>query len=100
MYESLPAQKRREYETARDSLREHLQPVRLESYTRLLFNGRKQRSGESVTDFAQDLQRLMEKAYSRHDLEPSLKDKILLGQFEQGLLTKWKRQLCYPLDNV
>ncbi len=27
-----------------------------------------------------------------------LRDKILLGQFEQGLLTKWKRHLKYPLE--
>ncbi len=76
-----------------------MQPVQLESYKRLQFNGRKQHQGETVSDFAQDLQQLMEKAYARHNVEPDLCDKILLGQFEQGLLLKWKRHLKYPLDS-
>ncbi len=98
VYESLPAEERRDYETARDSLRKRMQPVRLDSYRRSQFNSRKQQPGEGVSKFAQDLQRLMDKAYIHHHLDPDLRDKILLGQFEQGLANKWKRHLRYPLE--
>lgn len=98
MYESLPAEKRLDYNSARDALREQLQPVKLDSFKRSQFNSRRQQPGETVSDFAQDIQRLMDKAYACHSLEPSLRDKILLGQLEQGLLTKWKHHLRYLLD--
>ena len=98
MYESLKDDQRRTYEEARDALIKVLQPVRLESYRRNQFNSRRQREGESVSDFAEALQRLMMQAFERHSMDNELRDKILLGQFEQGLLTKWKTHLKYPLD--
>ena len=98
VYDSLPAERRRDYDSAKEAWREQMQPVRLESYKCSQFNSRRQQQGETVNDFACDLQRLMDKAYDRHHLEPALRDKILLGQFAQGLLIRWKRQLKYPLD--
>ena len=41
----------------------------------------------------------MEKAYAEYELDPSLRDMILLGQFEQGLLEKWKKHLRHPIDS-
>ncbi len=98
VYESLPASARCDYETARDSLRKQMQPVQLDSYKRSKFNSRKQQPGESVSNFAQDLQHLKDKAYVRHRLEPDLRDKILLDQFELGLTDKWKRHLKYSIE--
>ncbi len=97
-YDSLPVESRRNYESAKEAWQGKMQPVRLESYRRSQFNSRRQQQDESVSDFALDLQRLMEKAYARHNLDSELRDKILLGQFEQGLLTTWKRHLKYPLE--
>lgn len=51
-----------------------------------------------MTEYASDLQKLLEKAFGCHDMDPTLKDQILLGQFEQGLLVKRKRELKYPID--
>ncbi len=31
-------------------------------------------------------------------MTPDLRDKILLGQFEQGLTDKWKHHLKYPME--
>ena len=41
----------------------------------------------------------MEKAYAEYELNPSLRDTIFLGQFEQGLLEKWKKHLRHPIDS-
>ena len=98
MYESLKNEQRQSYEQARDELTRLLQPVKLDSYRRRQFNSRRQKEGEAVADFGEALQRLMTLSYANHPMEAQLRDKILLGQFEQGLLPKWKRQLKYPLE--
>lgn len=78
-----------------------MKPVRLQSCRRSQFNSRKQASRERVTDsiYARAQQQLMEKAYAKYELEPSLRDTILLGQVEQGLLEKWKEHLRHPIDS-
>lgn len=98
MYESLKEDQKQTYTTARDSLTKVLQPVRLDSYRRSQFNSRRQKEEETVGDFAEALQRLMTQAYAKHAMDNELRDKILLGQFEQGLLPKWKKNLKYPLE--
>lgn len=98
MYESLSSQMKQDFSTALAEWTRTMQPLQLESYRRGLFNSRKQAASESVTEFANDLQKLLGKAFANHDMDPSLKDQILLGQFEQGLLIKWKRQLKYPIN--
>ena len=98
MYESLKEEQRETYQIARDALMKVMQPVKLDSYRRSQFNSRHQKDGETVSDFAEALQRLMNQAFARHTMDNELRDKILLGQLEQGLLSKWKKHLKYPLE--
>ena len=98
MYESLKEEQRETYQIARDALMKVMQPVKLDSYRCSQFNSRHQKDGETVSDFAEALQRLMNQAFARHAMDNELRDKILLGQLEQGLLSKWKKHLIYPLE--
>ena len=98
MYESLKEEQRETYQIARDALMKVMQPVKLDSYRRSQFNSRHQKDGETVSDFAEALQRLMNQAFARHTMDNELRDKILLGQLEQGLLSKCKKHLKYPLE--
>lgn len=63
MYESLKEDQRHTYKGDREALVKVLQPVKLESYRRGQFNSRHQKEGESVSDFAETLQRLMMQAF-------------------------------------
>ena len=99
IYESLKEDKRETYECARDSLIMVMQPVKLDSYRRSQFNRRQQKAGESVSDLAEALQRLMTQAFTR-SLWSGAQRQNLLGQFEQGLLAKWKKHLKYPLETL
>ena len=97
VYEGIPAEERCSFERAVAAFRRELQPVLLGSYRHTMFHNRRQREGESVTEFAHDVQRLFEKDYSGHRLPPQLRDQILLGHFEQGLQRRWKERLRHPL---
>lgn len=97
VYEAIPDHERTDFETASKAFKRELQPVLLGSYRHTVFHNHKQREGEPVAEFAHDVQRLFEKAYSGHRLSPELRDQILLGHFEQGLLRRWKERLRHPL---
>ena len=49
-----------------------------------------------MQQYAQELQHLSEKAYGRFAVTKELRDHLLLGQFEEGLWEKWKRELKPP----
>ena len=99
MYESLGDEDRRTYESAKEALRKVLQPVKLDSYAQSLFNDRKQKSGEPVSDYAEALQRLFTGGFQNYSMDNKLRNRLLLGQFQQGLLLKWKKHLKFPLES-
>ena len=66
MYESLHCHMRHDFNIALSEWKRKMQPLQLESYRRGLFTSRKQSTSESVTEYATNLQKLLEKALS-HD---------------------------------
>ena len=99
MYESLKEYKRETYECDRDSLIKVMKPVKLDSYKQRQINSCQQKDGKSVRDFAEALQSLMTQAFATHTTDVELRDKIFLGQFEQGLLAKQKKHFKYPIQS-
>ena len=79
MYESLGDEDRRTYESAKEALRKVLQQVKLDSYAQSLFNERKQKSGEPVSDYAEALQRLFTEGFQNYSMDNKLRDRLLLG---------------------
>ena len=75
------------------------QSLKLDSYAQSLFNDRKQKSGEPVSDCAETLQRLFTEWFQNYSMDNKLRDRLLLGQFQQGLLLKWKKHLKFPVDS-
>jgi hypothetical protein len=98
MYESLKESQRQTYKEARDALMKVMHPVKVELYRHSRFNSRHQKEEETVSGYAEALQWLMVQAFARHRMDNEMRDKILLGQLEQGLLAKWKKHLKYPLE--
>lgn len=96
MYESLGDGERLTYESAKKALRKVVQPVKLDSYAQSLFNDRKQKFGEPVSDYAEALQRFFTEGFQNYSMDNKLRDRLLLGQFQQGLLLKWKKHLNFP----
>ena len=94
-YESMSEADRESFPKMLEVFKAKALPLMLESYRSRMFHSRLQEN-ESVQQYAQELQHLFEKAYGRFAVTKGLKDHLLLGQFEQGLWEKWKRELKPP----
>ena len=99
IFDSLTPEQKSTYESAKGALLKTLMPVQLESFKQSQFYARRQKDGEAVNDFAESLQRLFEEGFKELRVDPVLRDRMMLGQFEQGLLFRWKRHLKYPIGS-
>ena len=88
-YRTCPSHQRASYESLTAALTERFKPVRIKSVQSGLFHERKQQPKESVEDYAQELNRLYQRAYpysERGSVEAEkLGQTVLTYQFVAGL---------------
>ena len=96
-YRSCSVDVRSEYRSLVDALMRRFTPVRLTAVQTQLFHNRQQAEGETVEQFAQDLQKLFNQAYARAAREGPEAEKLartlLTNQFVAGLRQDLKRKL-------
>ena len=96
-YRSCSVDVRSEYRSLVDALKRRFTPVRLTAVQTQLFHNRQQAEGETVEQFAQDLQKLFNQAYARAAREgpeaEKLAQTLLTNQFVAGLRQDLKRKL-------
>ena len=96
-YRSCSVDVRSEYRSLVDALKRRFTPVRLTAVQIQLFHNRQQAEGETVEQFAQDLQKLFNQAYARAAREGPEAEKLartlLTNQFVAGLRQDLKRKL-------
>ena len=89
MYEVLPASAKNTFPRAVDSLKKRLQPVANEALLSSQLMKRKQRAGESVSTYTQELEALFEKSYGkRQGMDLASKELLKRDLFVQGLSLK------------
>ena len=82
-----------DFHTAVDSLRKRLAPIRREALLSAQLIKRKQKPAESVNQYAQDFETLLDRSYGRRsgmDQEP--KDLLKRDLFVLGLTMKWQEK--------
>ena len=88
-YRSCTPQVKGSYKSLTDELRKRFTPVRIQGVDTSLFHDRKQKSGETVDQYAQELRRLHQKAYPESIRGSADAEKIgktlLASQFVAGL---------------
>ena len=91
---SCTPQQRGNYSAIVQDLKKRFVPVQIEAIQSGLFHERRQKQGESVDEYAQDLRRLYQKAYSQAQKGSSAAQKmgesVLAYQFVSGLLPDLK----------
>ena len=100
MYEVLPASAKDTFPRAVESLKKRLQPVANEALFSSQVMKRKQRAGESVSTYAQELEVLFEKSYGkRQGMDLASKELLKSDLFVQGLSLKWQDTLLGELHH-
>ena len=88
-YRTCPVHQRTSYEALTAALTEQFKPVRIKSVQSGLFHERKQKSKESVEEYAQDLNRLYQRAYPHSERGSADAERmgqtVLAYQFVAGL---------------
>ena len=96
-YRSCGVDVRSQYKSLVEAMKRRFTPVRLTAVQTQLFHNRQQAEGETVEQFAQDLQKLFNQAYARAAREGPEAEKLartlLTNQFIAGLHSELKRKL-------
>lgn len=96
-YRTCPVETRDTYEKVKECMLGRFVPVRLRAVQSCLFSERRQKSGEVVDEYAQDLRRLFSLAYPGAASDDSAEGKmcklVLASQFAAGLRTELKEKL-------
>ena len=97
-YRTCPSDKKDTYDKLTACLTRRFVPVRLQAVQSCLFSERRQKSGETVDSYAQDLRRLFGLAYpdaARDDsAEGKMSKLVLASQFVAGLRPELKEKLA------
>ena len=94
VYEVLPASAKDTFPSAVESLKKRLQPVANEALLSSQLMKRKQRAGESVSTYTQELEALFEKSYGkRQGMDLASKELLKSDLFVQGLSLKWQEKV-------
>ena len=98
-YRTCTEAQKRSYAALVTALSRRFTPVRIQALECSVFHERKQKSKESVDEYAQDLQRLFQKAYPKAALSSEdaqeMGQAVLSSQFVGGLSTDIKRKVAY-----
>ena len=90
----LPPEEKRTFELACGALGKRVKPAKQEALSSAQMLGRKQRSGESVDDYAQEFERLFDESYGRRaDVDVVFRGVLKRDIFVQGLLLKWQEKV-------
>ena len=95
-YRTCTPQQRSSYEELVAALRKRFTPVRIQSVQSSIFHERKQKEGERVDDYAQDLRRLFHRAYSSTPgggEAEAMGGSVLSNQFVAGLADNIKAKM-------
>ena len=94
LYDLLPADSKSTFTAATESLKGQLHPVQNEALLSAQLMKRKQGSGESVDEYAQELEALFEKSYGRRSgMDHASKELLKRDLFVQGLTLKWQEKV-------
>ena len=98
-YRTCAVERKRDYQALVQDLENRFTPVRIQALESSIFRERRQKEGELVDTYAQDLQRLFQKAYPKA-LQGSedaqvMGRSVLSNQFIGGLLPDLKRKIAY-----
>ena len=94
VYEVLPTSAKDTFPRAVESLKKRLQPVANEALLSSQLMKRKQRAGESVSTYTQELEALFEKSYGkRQGMDLASKELLKSDLFVQGLSLKWQEKV-------
>ena len=98
-YRACLEETKRDYQTLTQELKKRFTPVRIQALESSIFRERKQKTGELVDAYAQDLQRLFQKAYPNalqgSEDARAMGRAVLSNQFIGGLLPELKRKIAY-----
>ena len=96
-YRSCPPQQRSSYQGIKSALQQRFTPVRIQSVQSSRFHERKQLSTETVANYAQDLRKLFNQAYTTAQNEggaaEAMGQSVLSYQFVAGLIDPIKAKL-------
>ena len=96
-YRSCTSRQRTNFSLLVAELKKRFTPVKIQSVQSSLFHDRRQKSGETVDTYAQDLRRLFHQAYPRSHQGTSESEEmgrsVLLNQFTAGLLPHLKEKI-------
>ena len=97
-YKSCSVAQRSDYQLLVGEVRKRFTPVHIQAVQTSRFHERKQKTGETVDDYAQDLQKLFRKAYpttsrGSHETE-QMGQTVLSSQFVAGLLPDIKSKVA------
>ena len=88
-YRTCSTQQRTSYNSLKNALAKHFKPVRIQSVQSGLFHERRQKLQETVEDYAQDLNRLYQRAYPQSERGSEEAERmgqtVLVYQFAAGL---------------
>ena len=94
VYEVLPSKSKETYAVATEALRKRLNPVEREALVSAQLMRRKQQAGESVDEFAQELEKLFDQSYGRRSgMDEASKEMLKRDFFVQGLQLKWQEKV-------
>ena len=94
VYELLSPSVKSSFEKAPQALCERLYPVESEALVSTQLMRRKQLSSETVDEFTQDLEKLVERSYGcRQGMDEPSKELLKRNVFVKGLLLKWQKKV-------
>ena len=97
-YRSCDTQKRNQYSALVEELKKRFTPVRIQAVQSSLFHDRKQKPGENIDTYAQELKCLFYEAYPlAQQVSAEMQDmggSVLTNQFVAGLLSELKGKLA------
>ena len=94
VYEVLPSTSKVSFKVATGALQKRLNPVEREALVSAQLMQRKQQTGKSVDEFAQDLENLFDRSYGRRaGMDEGSKEMLKRDFFVQGLLLKWQEKV-------
>ena len=94
VYEVLPSTSKVSFKVATGALQKRLNPVEREALVSAQLMRRKQQTGESVDEFAQDLDNLFDRSYGRRaGMDEGSKEMLKRDFFVQSLLLKWQEKV-------
>ena len=97
-YRACTSEQRANYTLLVKELSKRFVPVRIEAIQSSMFHERRQKKGESVDEYAQDLRRLYQRAYARaqhgNPAAEAMGKSVLAYQFVSGLLPELKAEVA------